>query len=180
MLHFIQEENIFTAIAGFLLFTFLSFVPFVPMPVIAGTIGMTFNFGTALLISWGGSSFGAFLMFLGSRYVFQQRALPYINKHQKVQTLFDLICHNAFFTVFTLRLIPVFPSVLVNLVCSLSKMTWRTFLSGTMIGKLPSMAIYTLAGNKFEEYTWMTIALLTVYFFLIVLLSNLIRTQIDK
>ena len=47
----------------------------------------------------------------------------------------------------TLRLVPVVPFWLVNLVPALLGVPFRTFLIGTAIGIIPGTIVYTLVGN---------------------------------
>lgn len=162
-LELIQQPSLTSAILSSFLLIILSFVPFLPLPVVFGVIGYTFDFWLALLISWGSTTLGSFLMFLSIRQFFRKRAMDWIEGRQKIHTFFLLVERHAFLVILNARLIPVVPSIGVNIVCAVADIRWRTFLLATLIGKLPSIVIYTLAGNQIETHLWETVVILTLY-----------------
>ncbi|CDZ76871.1 TVP38/TMEM64 family inner membrane protein YdjZ [Legionella massiliensis] len=54
---------------------------------------------------------------------------------------------NAFFYLLSLRLMPIFPFFIVNIVSGLLNVRAKTFISATIIGTLPGTTIYVLIGN---------------------------------
>ena len=54
---------------------------------------------------------------------------------------------NAFNYMLVLRLLPVFPFWLVNVVPALLNVRLRTFLVGTLLGIIPGAVVYALLGN---------------------------------
>ncbi|KTD14749.1 mercuric reductase [Legionella gratiana] len=55
--------------------------------------------------------------------------------------------HNAFSYLLTLRLIPLFPFWVVNIVPGLLGVSAKTFILATLIGIIPGSAVYVIAGN---------------------------------
>jgi len=179
LLNAIQEGTFLSAINAFLIMIFLAFIPAMPLPLVTAIFGTTFDFWTTLFISWGGSTVGAFCMFLLSRFIFQERASQYINKHKKTKVIFQLVENNAFLTVLILRLTPIFPSVLINLVCSLTKISGVTFFIATSLGKLPTMVTFALAGNHLETSKVTTLIFVGLYSMIIILLGKKLRNRIE-
>lgn len=97
-----------------------------------------------LLVSFG-STAGATLMFLLSRYIFRDWILSSSNSHlKKVQAAFEL---DGAYYLFSLRLIPAVPFFLVNILMGLTRIRVRTFWWVSQIGMLPGTIAYIYAGT---------------------------------
>ena len=111
--------------------------------------GGLFGFGYGLLLISFASSLGATLAFLVSRYLLRDwvehkfgSRLAAINKGENKEGNFYL---------FTLRLIPVFPFFLINILMGLTKIKTRSFYAVSQIGMLPGTAVYVWAGTQLGE-----------------------------
>lgn len=98
-----------------------------------------------------GSTCGALLSFLFSRYVagdwVQRRygdRLTGFNGEVEVR---------GYIYFFIVRLIPLFPFVLVNLLSGLTRVPLRTYIWTTSLGTLPVTLIYTYAGAQLGAIT---------------------------
>lgn len=172
LLHYIEGNPLRSAAYSFFIMIFLAFIPAVPIPVMAGAIGMALGFWPALFINWLGSTVGAVLMFLGARYLFQKQVHQYLSRHQKTEKMIQFFEKNAFIAILLGRLLPIFPSILINLAASVTKISASTFFFATLLGKLPTMITFTVAGNKIQDYTWETIILVILYIAVIILLAK--------
>jgi uncharacterized membrane protein YdjX (TVP38/TMEM64 family) len=180
LLSLLQEDTVFSAVISFVLMIIIAFIPAIPIPVIAGAIGTAFGFWPALLISWGGSSLGAFLMFLVLRFLFRKKVLRYIEGNNRLKVILKLLETNGFLAVLTARLLPIFPSVIVNLGASVSHISTRTFFIATLVGKLPTMITFTMAGNQLENRTWTTLILVGLYCMIIAIVASKVRKRIES
>jgi uncharacterized membrane protein YdjX (TVP38/TMEM64 family) len=99
--------------------------------------------GTAFSIV--AATVGACAIFLAARYAFADyfRAKAG-NALRRMEQGFRA---NALSYLLFLRLIPIFPFWLVNLVPALLGVPLRTFFLGTLIGIIPGSFVYTLVGN---------------------------------
>ena len=92
-----------------------------------------------------GATLGAVALFLAARYCFgdtlRAKAGPAI---RKMEAGFH---ENAFSYLFVLRLVPLFPFWLVNLVPALLRVTLRTFIYTTFFGIIPGTLVFTLVGS---------------------------------
>ncbi len=142
--HYIWSTLIFSVI--YLLIVGLSIPGATLMTVTAG-----FLFGQAVgtLLSVISATLGASLLFLGVRMaserIFLQKAKPWI---KKMQAGFQ---ENAFSYLMTLRLIPLFPFVAVNLVASILQIPLRTFFFGTLLGIIPGSFVYVSIGVALRD-----------------------------
>jgi uncharacterized membrane protein YdjX (TVP38/TMEM64 family) len=175
---FIQQGSEYSLGIGFLIMIILAFIPAVPIPFFAGIMAATFGFWPALLMNWGGATIGAILMFLVTRFLFQKRALRYLHRHEKTDYVLTFIKENAFLSILIVRLLPIFPSVLINLVAAVSGISSRTFIIATALGKLPAMITFTLAGSQVQSRFWDTVILIGLYGIIIVLLAKKVRERI--
>ena len=101
-------------------------------------------FGT-LFVNLGATT-GATLAFLTARYLLRDTVE---NKFGKwVGPLQDGFAKNAFSYLMTLRLIPLFPFFVVNLVSGLTRVSVGTYVAATAIGIIPGSFVYAYAGRQ--------------------------------
>lgn len=103
--------------------------------------------GTALTVV--GATIGATLVFLLARRIFGADALDRLGP--KAQALGDGIRRNAASYLLVLRLVPLFPFFLVNLVPAFVGVRLATYVAATAIGILPGTAVFSLAGAGLGE-----------------------------
>lgn len=163
ILAFLVDPSLVTASIGFFLLIVLSFVPFIPMPLVFGAIGFTFDLWIALILNVTAAVIGSFLVFWLVRRVFSAQAQVYLNRRPRAKRFLELVESRGFFFIFLGRVIPIIPSVGVNVVSSLARVSSRTFVLATLFGKLPLIVVYTYAGHHVDTYTWQSISLLIVY-----------------
>ncbi|MBA2116777.1 TVP38/TMEM64 family protein [Bremerella alba] len=109
-------------------------------------VGWFFDFVPALILSSIGSTAGAVLTFLASRYFFRRRMQRWLDgTMEKFQT--ELSDGGAFY-LFISRLIPQIPFVLVNLVMGLSTIKLRTFWWVSQLSMLPVLIVFVWIGGS--------------------------------
>jgi uncharacterized membrane protein YdjX (TVP38/TMEM64 family) len=93
-----------------------------------------------------GATTGATLAFLVSRYLLRDWVERKFGKWLgPVQQGF---AQNAFSYLMTLRLIPLFPFFVVNLVSGLTRMNIGTYVAATALGIIPGSFVYAYAGRQ--------------------------------
>jgi pyruvate/2-oxoglutarate dehydrogenase complex dihydrolipoamide dehydrogenase (E3) component/uncharacterized membrane protein YdjX (TVP38/TMEM64 family) len=111
--------------------------------------GAVFGLWTGLLLISFASTVGATLAFLLSRFVLRD----YVQQkfHEKLQAINAGIEREGDFYLFTLRLIPLFPFFVINLVMGLTPMkAWRFYLV-SQVGMLPGTLVYVNAGSQLGQ-----------------------------
>jgi len=112
------------------------------------TLAGGFLFGAVLgtlLVNLGATT-GATLAFLASRYLLRDWVERKFGKWLgPVQQGF---ASNAFSYLMTLRLIPLFPFFVVNLVSGLTRMNVGTYVVATALGIIPGSFVYAYAGRQ--------------------------------
>jgi uncharacterized membrane protein YdjX (TVP38/TMEM64 family) len=103
--------------------------------------------GTATVVM--SATLGATFLFLAMRYAsksyVKEKAGSWIKRMQKG------FQENALYYLMTLRLIPLFPFVAVNLVAAFLQIPLRTFFWGTFIGIIPGSFVYVSLGNGLKD-----------------------------
>ncbi len=89
---------------------------------------------------------GATLAFLAARYLLREWVETKFG--QKMDAFQRGFADNAFSYLLTLRLIPIFPFFLVNLLCGLTRIRLSTYVLATAIGILPGSFVYAYAGRQ--------------------------------
>lgn len=108
--------------------------------------GFVFGAGLATLFINVGATTGATLAFLSARYVLRDTVeRKFGNWIGPFQEGFG---RNAFSYLLTLRLIPLFPFFVVNLVSGLTRVSVGTYVVATAIGIIPGSFVYAYAGRQ--------------------------------
>jgi uncharacterized membrane protein YdjX (TVP38/TMEM64 family) len=97
-----------------------------------------------LLVSLG-STFGAVVAFFVARYILRDWVEARFG--EKLAPIHEGLCENDIHFMLVLRLVPFFPFFLVNIAMGVSPISWKVFLVGTLLGKLPAIWIYANAGS---------------------------------
>ena len=114
--------------------------------ILSLTVGLLFGrwMGTAIILF--AATAGATLVFLAARYLFAEAAQRRMGKlAKKIVTGFH---QNAFHYLLFLRLVPVFPFWLVNLVPAFTPVTLRTYVTATALGILPGSFVFANLGQS--------------------------------
>ena len=142
-----QAEHALTVLGAF--FFLYTAVAALSLP---GAAVMTL-LGGALLGFWQGliavsfaSTIGATLAFLLARFLFKDWIQ---GRYQKqLATLNEGFKNEGAFYLFALRLIPVFPFFLVNILTGVMPIKTRHFYGASQLGMLPGTAVYVYAGTE--------------------------------
>jgi pyruvate/2-oxoglutarate dehydrogenase complex dihydrolipoamide dehydrogenase (E3) component/uncharacterized membrane protein YdjX (TVP38/TMEM64 family) len=108
--------------------------------------GAIFGLSWGLLIVSFASSLGATLAFLAARFVLRDSVQNRFS--QRLDEINQGIDKDGAFYLFTLRLVPLVPFFVINLVMGLTRMKVRTFYWVSQIGMLAGTAVYVNAGTQ--------------------------------
>ncbi len=132
----------------YILATALSFPGAAVLTLGAGAI---FGLSIGVLLVSISSTIGATLAFLGARFLFGN----YVQRKfsSRIDAINKGIQKEGAFYLFTLRLVPVFPFFLINLVMGLTPIGTGTFFWISIIGMLPGTIAYVNAGTQMAKLT---------------------------
>jgi uncharacterized membrane protein YdjX (TVP38/TMEM64 family) len=112
------------------------------------TLAGGFLFGSVLgtvFVNLGATS-GATLAFLAARYLLRDWVEQKFGS--KLGPIQEGFATNAFSYLMTLRLIPLFPFFLVNMVSGLTRVSVGTYVAATALGIIPGSFVYAYAGRQ--------------------------------
>ncbi|MFH4463733.1 TVP38/TMEM64 family protein [Vibrio diabolicus] len=143
---YIDQNFVFSAAIYF--FAYIAITAFsIPGATVVTLLGAAlFGFWTSLLLVSFASTMGATLAFLSSRYLLRDWVQ---NKFgNKLIAINQGVEKDGAFYLFSLRLIPVFPFFLINLLMGLTPMSVGRFYLTSQVGMLPGTAVYLNAGTQ--------------------------------
>jgi dihydrolipoamide dehydrogenase len=111
--------------------------------------GALFGFLPALIVVSFASSLGATLAFLVSRFLL--RDWVQTRFRDRLKAINSGVEKEGAFYLFTLRLVPIFPFFVINLVLGLTPMRTRTFYWVSQVGMLAGTAVYVNAGTQLGQ-----------------------------
>lgn len=111
--------------------------------------GAIFGLSKGLLLVSFASSIGATFAFLAARYLFRDAIQKKFG--DKLAGINDNIEKDGAFYLFTIRLVPVFPFFLVNLVMGLTKLKTGVFYIVSQLGMLAGTAVFVNAGTQLAQ-----------------------------
>lgn len=146
----IQENLWITLLITLVVMIIQNTFTIIPLILVITVNYTLFGFFNGFLWSWLSSIIGAGLMFLGSRYLFQDWVLPRIKKE-----FVEKMERKGFLFVFQARVMPFIPTSLINILGGISSIHFNSFIMATIFGNF-------------------------IYFFLLILIpAGLMNSQIN-
>ena len=145
-----KDSNPILYIAGFFILyvavTGLSIPGAAIMSLVAGAL-----FGVligTIIVSFA-STLGATLAFLSARFVLRDWVQGKFG--ERLRAVDEGLEKDGAFYLFTLRLIPVFPFFVINLLMGLTRIKTRTFFWVSQLGMLPATIVFVNAGTQISR-----------------------------
>jgi len=139
-------------LAGFAFFALYIAVTSLSLPgaaVLTLAAGAFFGLVRGVIIVSFASTIGATLAFLVARFILRDSVQSRFG--DRLQTINKGIRQEGAFYLFTLRLVPVFPFFLINLVMGLTALPARTFYWVSQLGMLAGTVVYVNAGTQLAK-----------------------------
>jgi pyruvate/2-oxoglutarate dehydrogenase complex dihydrolipoamide dehydrogenase (E3) component/uncharacterized membrane protein YdjX (TVP38/TMEM64 family) len=133
----------------FLLYVVVTALSLPGAAVMTLAAGALFGLFSGLLLVSFASSIGATLAFLVSRYVLRDSVQGRFG--DRLKAINQGIEKDGAFYLFTLRLVPVFPFFLINLLMGLTPIRVGTFYWVSQVGMLAGTAVYVNAGTQLAQ-----------------------------
>ena len=115
--------------------------------------GAVFGAAGGTLLGTAASTAGALLTALAARHALRPRLQPWLERRwpQHLATFEHAAARDGARTLLSLRLLPVVPYPVTNLLAGLSPMPLRTFIWASFLGMLPGTWIYAHAGAQLAQ-----------------------------
>jgi uncharacterized membrane protein YdjX (TVP38/TMEM64 family) len=145
-----KDSNPILYIAGFFILyvavTGLSIPGAAIMSLVAGAL---FGVIVGTIIVSFASTLGATLAFLSARFVLRDWVQGKFG--ERLRAVDEGLEKDGAFYLFTLRLIPVFPFFVINLLMGLTRIKTRTFFWVSQLGMLPATIVFVNAGTQISR-----------------------------
>ena len=143
----VYQENSIIFISGFIGIYFLTVSLSLPgAAVLTLTAGAIFGSALGTFLVNIGATLGATAAFLSARFIFRDWVESQFS--DKLVFINNGISDNAISYLLFLRLVPLFPFFLVNLVLGVTKVRLSIYFLSTMIGIMPGSFVYANAGSN--------------------------------
>jgi pyruvate/2-oxoglutarate dehydrogenase complex dihydrolipoamide dehydrogenase (E3) component/uncharacterized membrane protein YdjX (TVP38/TMEM64 family) len=140
------DRPVHTALAFFGIYVLATALSFPGASILTLAAGAIFGWAMGLLLVSFASSVGALLAFWVSRYLLRDFIVQRFGR--LLQPINDGLAKDGTFYLLTLRLVPVFPFWLINLLMGLTTLGARKFYVVSQIGMLVGTAVYVNAGTQ--------------------------------
>ncbi len=146
-LHTFYEANSLTMILGFVGVYIVTVTFSLPgAAILTLTAGAIFGPWIGTLAVNLGATIGATLAFLVARFLIGDWVKEKFG--EKLKSFNDGFSKNTVNYILFLRLVPLFPFFLINLISGLTSVSLRVYFFGTMFGTLPGTFVYANAGSN--------------------------------
>jgi uncharacterized membrane protein YdjX (TVP38/TMEM64 family) len=140
------QANSLTVMTGFVaLFLVIGLFLLPGATLLSVCSGAVFGLPLGPLLVSLGSTLGAVLAFFVARYILRDWVEERFG--ERLQPIQAGLCENDIHYILVLRLVPLFPFFLVNIAMGASQVSWKMFMLGTLLGKLPATWVYANAGS---------------------------------
>lgn len=144
LLGFVAEHWLMALVAFVAVYALLVVVSLPGAAIMTTSGGFLFGLVAGALAASFGATLGACIVFLVARSalgpLLKRRAGPWLGR---IEAGFE---ENAFYYILTLRLVPVFPFFIVNLVTPFVGVPFRVYAGATYLGILPACFVYASFG----------------------------------
>ncbi len=91
------------------------------------------------------ATLGCLLTFTIARYMLSEKITK--KYPEQLQKLSHFLGEQTFLKIIVIRLLPIGSNFLTNIVAGVSKVSIKSYVSGSLVGFIPQMAIFALAGS---------------------------------
>ncbi len=125
----------------------LACVLFLPGSILTLGAGFAYGVGLGVPLVWASANVGAALAFVLGRTVARDVIARRIAGNEKFAAIDRAVGRQGFRIVLLTRLSPVFPFNLLNYAFGLTRVAFRDYVLGSMIGMLPGTVMYVYLGS---------------------------------
>ncbi len=126
----------------------------VPSVFVTAANILFFGFINGTIISFMGEALGAAIAFLLYRKGFKKSTEKKLEKYKIISKLIQAENRQAFYLVFSLRLIPFVPSGLITFAAAIGKVSFYIFIIASSLGKLPALLMEAWSVYELTKFGW--------------------------
>lgn len=141
---YLRSFGIWAVVVSMVIDIVINIVGFLPSIFISAANGVLFGIAGGTLISWIAETIGVVISFFFMRTLFRSKAKALIEKSRMLSKLDE---YSTLKSMAVARALPYSPNGLITALGALSRISYRDYILGTLIGKLPSVAIEVVVGH---------------------------------
>jgi len=154
LLHLFKEYSQLAIFISICISVIVAVLGIVPSVFITAANILFFGFWNGTFISFLGEALGAGIAFILYRKGFKKTAEKGLQKYKQVKRLVDAGNKEAFYLVFSLRLIPFIPSGLITFAAAIGRVAFVVFLLASSLGKIPALLMEAYSVNEVTRFGW--------------------------
>lgn len=132
---------------SFLLTLFVNALGFPPAIIFSTANTLIFGIAWGIFLSVAAETVGVAFSFLLLRFFFRDAAEKIICKNKTLASIDKYSGKRGFAVMLIARMVPYFPSVMLNAIGALSAMRFRDYVIASFVGKFPSTGIEAIIGH---------------------------------
>ncbi|MBX2824889.1 MAG: FAD-dependent oxidoreductase [Gammaproteobacteria bacterium] len=144
-----QSRPVLTLLAYFLVYVAVAALSLPGAAILTLAGGAIFGLFTGTVLVSFASSIGATCAFLASRFIFRDTIEQRFG--DKLKTFNENVDRDGAFYLFTVRLVPIFPFFVVNLVMGLTRIKTGIFYLVSQVGMLAGTIVFVNAGTQLAK-----------------------------
>ncbi len=144
---YIDSFGIWALVFAFFLTLFVNALGFPPAIIFSTANTLIFGIVPGIVLSCVAETVGVTITFLLLRFFFREAAEKLIAKSKVLSNIDKYSGKRGFAVMLVARMVPYFPSALLNAVGALSRISLRDYVLASLIGKFPSTGIEAIIGH---------------------------------
>ena len=140
------------------------------LPADANTL--IFGIFWGIVLSVVAETVGVAISFILLRFFFRDAAEKIISKNKTLSNLDKYSGKRGFVVMLIARMVPYFPSVMLNAIGALSAMSFRDYVIASLVGKFPSTGIEAIIGHDALTHQEDPTRMILVILFAIILIAG--------
>ncbi|MCW3091274.1 MAG: hypothetical protein JWP81_2343 [Ferruginibacter sp.] len=154
LLHLFKEYPQLAILISIGISVLIAVIGILPSVFITAANILFFGFWNGTAISFAGEALGAGVAFLLYRKGFKKTAEQSLQKYPRVKQLINAENKEAFYLIFSLRLIPFVPSGLITFAAAIGRVSFMIFLLSSSLGKLPALLMEAWSVYEVTQFAW--------------------------
>lgn len=144
---FIASFGYWAILFSFLLTLFVNALGFPPAIIFSTANTLIFGIFWGIVLSVAAETVGVTFSFILLRFFFRETAQKIINKNKTLANINKYSGKRGFAVMLIARMVPYFPSIMLNAIGALSAMRLSDYVIASLIGKFPSTGIEAIIGH---------------------------------
>lgn len=144
---FIASFGYWAILFSFLLTLFVNALGFPPAIIFSTANTLIFGIFWGIVLSVAAETVGVTFSFILLRFFFRETAQKIINKNKTLANIDKYSGKRGFAVMLIARMVPYFPSIMLNAIGALSAMRLSDYIIASLIGKFPSTGIEAIIGH---------------------------------